>query len=1046
MRILYKMLCMAFMITLGTLITAHAQPTVTGVVTDVNGPISGVSVSVLGTNKGTQTDSDGRFSIQANKGDSLQFSIVGYKRQTAIVESSMTLYITLMEDASELSEVVVTALGIRRERKSLGYAFQEIKGSDLADRKENNIANALTGQIAGLQVVRGSNGPAGSSKLVLRGFNSLTGSNQPLIVVDGIPLDNFTGAENNDYWNPGTDMGNGLADINPEDIETLSILKGGAASALYGSRAGNGVIVITTKKGRPSQGVGISYSTTVGFETIFMKPELQSAFGRGLNFEDNDPQNTRSWGPKIEGQTYTKWDGTQTNMQAYDNIANFFNTGFNTTHNLGFQQQISESTSLYTSGTYLHDNSRVPGAKLNRLNVSTRAVSNFGPSKKWTTDFKVQYINNKATNRPLSGNNTSNYFSNILLFPRSVDIRDLSPGIDGEGNHFYYIENSSAINPYWAKEYNLNQDSRDRFLLNGSIKYQFNDWLSGEVRGGSDMFTTRTQTKLYASQSDLYPTNMPNGSYSYGIRSFIEKNYIASLTASKDNVVGKFGGTLSVFGQIMERRTNFISANAGELEVPNLFSVNNGKNAPSVSETVNRKQINSLFGTFEVNYDNFWFVNFTARNDWSSALMRENRSFFYPSISTSLVISDMITNSGGSFPSWFTFAKLRASYASVGNDLPPYELLNTFNIGKDPNNNTTASRKNTLFNENIVSELIKNVEVGFETRFLNNRIGLDLTYYKSNATNQIIGLPMNPLSGYQFRRVNAGNIQNQGVEMIFNARILDVPQKLTWDMTVNFARNRNKIVELYDDVRVYSLGGYDDVRINAVVGENYGEIWGLKFRRVEDQASPDFGKLLLQPNGLPQATTESHRLGNQSPNALLGISNTFTYKDFAFSFLIDGRFGGEIFSATNFLLQYNGAAAVTVANGEREDFVVDGVIPDPDNAGKYLPNEQAVSHQNYWGAIAINNLGITEANIYDATNIRLRNVALNYTIPTRILGRSVIKRAKVGISSNNVWMISSHMRGIDPESVYATGTNAIGFENFAPPSGRSYFFNVSLSF
>src|SRR5690606_31017937 len=434
------------------------------------------------------------------------------------------------------------------------------------------------------------------------------------------------------------------------DIETLSILKGGAASALYGSRAGNGVIVITTKKGRPSQGVGISYSTTVGFETIFMKPELQSAFGRGLNFEDNDPQNTRSWGPKIEGQTYTKWDGTQTNMQAYDNIANFFNTGFNTTHNLGFQQQISESTSLYTSGTYLRDNSRVPGAKLDRLNVSTRAVSNFGPSKKWTTDFKVQYINNKATNRPLSGNNTSNYFSNILLFPRSVDIRDLSPGIDGEGNHFYYIENSSAINPYWAKEYNLNQDSRDRFLLNGSIKYQFNDWLSGEVRGGSDMFTTRTQTKLYASQSDLYPTNMPNGSYSYGIRSFIEKNYIASMTASKDNVVGKFGGTVSVFGQIMERRTNFISANAGELEVPNLFSVNNGKNAPSVSETVNRKQINSLFGTFEVNYDNFWFVNFTARNDWSSALMRENRSFFYPSISTSLVISDMITNSGGSFP------------------------------------------------------------------------------------------------------------------------------------------------------------------------------------------------------------------------------------------------------------------------------------------------------------------------------------------------------------------------------------------------------------
>lgn len=1031
-----------------TLLLAQNTKTVSGLVKGADGnPLPSVSINLKGTNINANTNENGKYSINV-QGDNpvLIFSLVGLLTKEVAVGNANTLNIILdAVDSKEMEGVVVTALGIKREQKALGYAFQEIKGDVILERRETNLANALTGQVAGLQVIRGSNGPAGSSKLVLRGFNSLTGSNQPLIVVDGIPMDNFTGSQNNDFWNPATDMGNGLADLNPDDIESMSILKGGAASALYGSRAGNGVILITTKKGAKRAGLGVTYSATVGVETLFMQPELQSAFGQGSNFIYNTLEG-RSWGPKIEGQDYTKWDNTIAKMTAYDNMGNFFKTGINNTHNLSFQQKISNSTSIYTSGTYMHDDSRIPGAKLDRLNLTTRLVSSYGASERLTTDFKVQYINNKATNRPLSGSNTGNYFGQILTLPRSFDVRDLEPGVDANNNHFYYlpIDQSSAVNPYWNYKYNQNTDSRDRFLLNGLIKYKFNDWLVGEIRGGADIYNTKSQSKLYASSPIML-----NGRYAEGSNTFTEKNFISSLTASKANLFGKLGGSLGVYGQIMNRKQNYLSANSGELEVPNLFSVNNGKNPPSVEQFISEKQINSLFGNFEINYDGYWFLNLTYRNDWSSTLSKENRSYVYPSISTSLVLSELITKNGNNLPKWLSFAKLRGSYATIGNDLEPYQLLNTYKIEKDANGNTISRRENVLNNPNIVSELIKNFEVGVESKFLNNRIGVDFTFYKSNATNQILRIPMNPLSGYEYRRLNAGNIENKGIELVLNARILEQSNSFTWDMTFNFAKNKNKIIDLYEDVNTYLLGGYDNVTINAVKGQYYGDIWGVKFNRVTDVTSANYGKLILNNQGLPTATSQTSRLGNQLPKAILGLSNTFKYKDFSFSFLIDARLGGEIFSATNFFLQTNGLAAKTVKNGGREEFIVDGVVvvdpasPDP-NKPNYLTNSTKVSHQNYWGAIAVGNLGITEANIYDATNIRLRNVALNYTIPSHLLNNCFINRAKIGFSVNNVWMLKSHLNGIDPESVYATGTNAIGFESLAPPTGRSYFLNIAI--
>ncbi len=384
--------------------------------------LPGVSVLVKGTTAGTTTDASGAYSISATSGDVLIASFIGFKTKEVTIGASSAVSFSLEEDASQLNEVVVTALGVKREKKSLGYALQEVKGEVLLEARENNLANALSGKVSGLQVIRSSNGPASSSKIVLRGNNSLTGDNQPLIVVDGIPLDNFTGASNNDYWNPSTDRGNGMGDINPDDIESMSVLKGASAAALYGSRAGNGVILITTKTGKKQKGLGITYSNTVGLETIFMTPDLQNSFGQG---SDNIYNNagTTSWGPKIAGQTVKNWDSTSVAMRSYDNIGNFFKTGVSVNQSLSFQQQIN-STSIYSSITFLDDKSKIPGSTLKRANLLARAVSKFGPSDKWTIDTKIQYVNSNVKNRPLSGVNSSNSFNTMYLLPRSMDIRD----------------------------------------------------------------------------------------------------------------------------------------------------------------------------------------------------------------------------------------------------------------------------------------------------------------------------------------------------------------------------------------------------------------------------------------------------------------------------------------------------------------------------------------------------------------------------------------------------------------------------------------------
>lgn len=1024
--------------TAGVKITQQSG-TCTGVVVDAAGEtVIGASVVVKGTTNGTITGLDGDFSLtNVKRGDVIQISFVGYQT-VEIAWNGQPLNVTLQDDTQTLQEVVVTALGIKREKKALGYAMQEVKGDALVAARENNLANALTGKVSGVQVIRSSNGPAGSSKIQLRGSNSVTGTNQPLIVVDGVPMDNFLGAGNNDLFNPGTDMGNGLSDINPEDIESMSVLKGASAAALYGSRAGNGVILITTKKGSKSEGLGLTLSASVSVENVFMKPELQKSFGQGSNGIFNATNGT-NWGPALDGSSYTDWEGKTRNFQYYDNMKNFFNTGTNLTESVSFSQQF-EKTAVYVSATRLDDASMTPGAKYSRTNLTTRIASTFGKDDRWSLDAKIQYINSLAKNRPISGSNGSNYFYAMYTLPNNLDIRDFKNCVNLEDGTMRWWAKGSSLNPYWSKDYNTNQDSRNRFLMNFSLKYMFTDWLNLELKAGSDMYFTETENKKYAGSPDV-------SRYQFSEQKFFENNFSFLITAQKDRFIAdKIGGNVTFGGNLMERKQTGLNSGITSLTVPNLFWITNSAiNDRTIGQQLTHRKMNSLYGTFGVNYDGWLFLDGTFRNDWSSTLSKDNRSFFYPSISASWVISDMVNTVGKGMPEWFTYAKARVSFAQVGNDLDPYRLYNTYSVGGISYTEGFGGQMegNTLYNADVRSELISSWEAGAELRFFNNRFGFDFAWYKSNARRQLISLPLNSLSGYGSKMVNAGDIQNTGIELMINATPVQT-KDFSWDTQINFSKNNNKVIELAEGVSRYSLGNfYDNLGVWATAGGNYGEIWGTTFKRVEDQDSPYYGQLELNEAGLPQKVNEAKKIGDQQADFLLGWTNTFSYKGFTLSFLVDGRFGGDIMSGSNAVLQQQGVAAVTAPNGKRDKFVVDGVIKSGDS---YVPSTIEVTPQDYWMAVGQGNTGISEANIYSATNIRLRNVSLNYTFSRSMLKNTPFQQIKLGLSCNNVWMIKSHLHGIDPESVFAINSNATGVELMAPPTTRSFLFNVTLGF
>lgn len=1013
---------------------------ITGTVEDEFGPVAGASVVIKGTTNGTMTDMDGHFTLEGvKKGDIIQISFIGFATQDIPYTGQTVLNVKLEEDAQKLDEVVVTALGMKRDKKALGYAMQELKGDELLSSREPNLANSLSGKVSGLQIVRSSNGVGGSSKIVLRGNNSLTGSNQPLIVVDGTPMDNFTGGVDDVWGNSGADMGNGLSDINPEDIESMTVLKGASAAALYGSRAGNGVILITTKSGKKNEGLGITVNAGITTESIFLKPDMQNSFGQG-SVGAYDNQSRLSWGPKAEGQTVTDWMGRQVPLRTYDNIDAFFNTGTSFNEGISFQQNI-KGTSVFSSINRSDDAGITPESKLNKTNITLRATTFLDEAEKWKVDAKVNYINLNAHNRPIQGVNPSNAFNTIYNLPRSLNVADFKNSVDEDGNMIWWdASKNPQENPYWVTKYRQNNDTRNRLLGNIALKYAPTNWFNIELRGGTDYYTTTKNEKVYAGGNTT-----PSGLYSEGSETFYENNYSFLATANKDNLIDRLGGFVTFGGNLMIQRRTKMNASAGELLVPNLFSLNNGINKPTVTSELIRRKMNSLYGSLQLNWDGYLFLDITARNDWSSTMSKANRSYFYPSVSLSGVISDMVPKLGGQMPEWFTFAKVRASYAEVGNDLDPYQLYNNFTVGKDENGNTTAAPGNVLYDSSVRSELIKSWEAGFDIRFFNNRLGLDAAWYKTNATRQLLNLPMDPFSGYSSRKVNAGNIQNEGVEISLNGLILDNPKGLSWNSTAQFSLNRNKIIDLYPGVTLYDIKTLDAIQIVAVQGSYYGDIYGQTFQRVEDKNDPNYGKIIVGEDGLPLITTGKSKVGNQSPDWMLGWTNSFSYKGFNLSFLVDFRIGGDLYSATASNLYTRGNAAGTVVNGERQDFIVPNSVVQTPNG--YTENKVPVTHQNYWERIgSTGNYGLPEMYTYDATNIRLRNITLEYDFNKAMLKNTPFQRLRLSATCNNVWMIHYNLPGIDPESVSATNTNATGFENGAAPTSRSFTFNVTVGF
>ncbi|MFR2617827.1 SusC/RagA family TonB-linked outer membrane protein [Parabacteroides goldsteinii] len=1013
---------------------------ITGTVEDEFGPVAGASVVIKGTTNGTMTDMDGHFTLEGvKKGDIIQISFIGFATQDIPYTGQTALNVKLEEDAQKLDEVVVTALGMKRDKKALGYAIQELKGDELLSSREPNLANSLSGKVSGLQIVRSSNGVGGSSKIVLRGNNSLTGSNQPLIVVDGTPMDNFTGGVDDVWGNSGADMGNGLSDINPEDIESMTVLKGASAAALYGSRAGNGVILITTKSGKKNEGLGITVNAGITTESIFLKPDMQNSFGQG-SVGAYDNQSRLSWGPKAEGQTVTDWMGRQVPLRTYDNIDAFFNTGTSFNEGISFQQNI-KGTSVFSSINRSDDAGITPESKLNKTNITLRATTFLDEAEKWKVDAKVNYINLNAHNRPIQGVNPSNAFNTIYNLPRSLNVADFKNSVDEDGNMIWWdASKNPQENPYWVTKYRQNNDTRNRLLGNIALKYAPTNWFNVELRGGTDYYTTTKNEKVYAGGNTT-----PSGLYSEGSETFYENNYSFLATANKDNLIDRLGGFVTFGGNLMIQRRTKMNASAGELLVPNLFSLNNGINKPTVTSELIRRKMNSLYGSLQLNWDGYLFLDITARNDWSSTMSKANRSYFYPSVSLSGVISDMVPKLGGQMPEWFTFAKVRASYAEVGNDLDPYQLYNNFTVGKDENGNTTAAPGNVLYDSSVRSELIKSWEAGFDIRFFNNRLGLDAAWYKTNATRQLLNLPMDPFSGYSSRKVNAGNIQNEGIEISLNGLILDNPKGLSWNSTAQFSLNRNKIIDLYPGVTLYDIKTLDAIQIVAVQGSYYGDIYGQTFQRVEDKNDPNYGKIIVGEDGLPLITTGKSKVGNQSPDWMLGWTNSFSYKGFNLSFLVDFRIGGDLYSATASNLYTRGNAAGTVVNGERQDFIVPNSVVQTPNG--YTENKVPVTHQNYWERIgSTGNYGLPEMYTYDATNIRLRNITLGYDFNKAMLKNTPFQRLRLSATCNNVWMIHYNLPGIDPESVSATNTNATGFENGAAPTSRSFTFNVTVGF
>ena len=1031
--------------------------------------LPGVNVLIKGTAHGTVTDIDGNYTLAVPNEDAvLVFSFVGYKPQEIPVANQNIINVSLSGDAQQLSEVVVTALGIEREKRDLGYAVQEIDGEALTQARETNVVNALAGKIAGVNVTGGSSGVGGSARITIRGESSLTGDNQPLFVVDGIPINNqLYGSSGRN--NLEVDYGNGAAAINPDDIASISVLKGANASALYGSRALNGVILITTKSGKGANGLGVSVNSNVTFETPLILPQWQNKYGQGNNgefaFLDGSNGGTNdgvdeSWGPEMNGQPIPQFDSPTENgfrggdlevpnrgaiiptpwVARPDNVNDFFELGTTFSNNIAIAGS-NDKGNFRLSYTNLDQKGIFPNTGLERNTMNLSAGYNL--TDKFNVDVSASYIKTSSDNRPSISYGTESIMYLFTWYGRQVNTENLKnywqPGLEGV-QQFNYNYNYHD-NPYFTMYENTNGQEQDRLMGNITLNYRFTDWLSLQLRTGIDYFDElREKRRAFSTQ------RFPFGQYREERIGFEERNSDLLLTFNK-NLSEKFNLTVSAGGNRMSQQYNNVDIEAPQLSIPGIYNFGNSRVDLSIAQNKYEKNINSIYGLAQLSYNNYLYVDLSARNDWSSTLPEENNSYFYPSVSVSAILSDIL-----SVPSQspLSFLKLRAGWAQVGSDTDPYKLASFYNYSTPFGNSQAVAESSILPNPDLKPEISSSYEIGTDIRFFNERLRLDATYYRVESENQVLQIPLPIASGYTAKYLNAGSIRNQGFEVMLNAVPVQVSNGLTWDVTLNWSTNKSEVVELDSDLSTYLIASKNGAYIEARVGEEMGAIYGRGFERVEDESSPYYGQMVFNDKGLPITDSELVYQGNYNPDWQAGIYNTLSWKGLSLGVLFDVRKGGIIVSRTKTIASTSGQLEETLEGRENgydlslpgNGITGEGVVENED--GSYAPNtvKAPVRDWNY----AYYNRDNVEAAKYDASYIKLREVKLAYSLPDKLFNRTPFKSVSVAVVGRNLalWTENPH---VDPETYAMNGGRYVpGVEDMQVPSSRSYGFNLSFKF
>ncbi|RAJ77562.1 TonB-linked SusC/RagA family outer membrane protein [Chitinophaga dinghuensis] len=957
----------------------------------------------------------------------------------------------------DMNTVVVTALGLGRQERSLGYAYTNIKGSELTTARENNPLEALSGRVAGLDVNATNSGVGGSVKVTLRGVKIIGGDNQPLYVIDGVPASNSSAGQADKYG--GYDLGDGSSIINPDEIATISVLKGGAATALYGSRAANGVILITTKKGS-GKGLEVELNSNAVVESINNSYDFQEIYGSGRDgMLPKDAATAQgyaqsSWGPKMSKDSLVwLWNGTQVPyVDARNSIKKFFRTGLTLTNSVSVSSG-NEQTQLRLTYTNLHNNDIVPQSGLQRHNLALRGTSRL--TSKLSLDAKIAYLNEKVDNRPALSDNPNNIGYVLSGIAPNIDINWLKNYKDPvTGKYINWNNNPYQVNPYWAINEQPNSSQQDR--LNGfvQLKYQLLPELSVQGRIGTDF--TRFSFREFMEATT--PFN-ESGMIVLKDRSLRETNGELMLNFGKQVKRWWIGANLGT--NRMDYNDNQLITTGRDISVKGVQSINNFQTKIS-TEMISRKRINSVYGAVNLAFDRLIYLDITGRNDWSSTLAAGHNSFFYPSVSTSFVFSELMPHMD-----WLTFGKLRLSIAQTGTDaVDPYQLKLTYGSNTDMPTVGGYAIGGVAVDKVPFYELKPSIsrayEAGVNLVFLQNRLNLDVTWYQSNTRNQILNAPISSTSGYTTAVINSGNVRNRGIEVTVMAKPV-VSKNFNWDLGFNFARNRNKILALSPLVSGYytlASARWANASIVAQEGQEYGMIVGRKFLR------NDQGQLILDANNLPQYDATDARLGNGQYNWIGGITNRFSYKHFSLNVLLDIKQGGNIYSMTNLLAYANGRQKGTVegrdewaasekarlAAGKSPDqWTATGGLPvtgvqqtgtDANGKPVYTNVNAYVNPQAYWQRVTDN---IPEPFVYDASFVKIRQVNIDYHFPAAMFNHSIIRDLSVSLVARNLFTISKHVPNVDPESSYNNG-NGQGFEYGSLPTRRSYGINLYAKF